>query len=81
MRTSVDDDAAQPDRQALLQHDDALGVLQARRAPPRAGTGGTQLMPSTPIATPSLRISSTTSLMVPITEPSATTMVSASSVR
>ena len=77
---AVGHDAAQADGEALLQHDDALGVLQRlaqrgeRERPERADA-------TAPIATPSSRISSTTSFMVPITEPSATTIVSASSVR
>ena len=43
------------------------------------GQGRKQVMPSTPICWPCSRISSTVSLIVPSTEPSATTMASASS--
>ena len=46
-----------------------------------SGQGRKQVTPSTPIFAPPRRISSTVSLIVPSTEPSATTTVSASSVR
>ena len=45
------------------------------------GHGRKQVMPSTPNRWPLSRSSSTVSLMVPSTEPRATTIVSASSVR
>ena len=46
-----------------------------------AGNGRNVVMPSTPIFSPPARSSSTASLSVPSTEPSATTTISASSVR
>ena len=69
------------DGERLLEHDDPR-----RRAPSAArtsssGNGRKHLMPSAPIRTPWSRSSSTTSSIVPSTEPSATTTVSASSVR
>ncbi len=45
------------------------------------GNGLNDLIPTAPIFTPSSRSSSTVSWMVPSTEPSATTIVSASSAR
>ena len=45
------------------------------------GNGRNEVIPSTPIFTPAARISSTVSLIVPSTEPSATTLVLASSSR
>ena len=53
---------------AILDHALPAGLLDGSKLP-------------TPIFTPSARISSTVSLIVPSTEPSATTMVSASSQR
>ena len=53
----------------------------APRAEPRAGTAGTSRSKPSRSALPSARISSTTSWIVPFTEPSATTIVSAPSVR
>ena len=74
------DDAARADGERLLDHDHALGSPEASRTSSR-GHGRKHLIETAPIFTPCSRSSSTTSSIVPSTEPSATTIVSASSMR
>ena len=74
--------AAEADAERLLDHHDPAGAGRAPRAPRRAGRAGRSVMPThaDPLAV-ARAASSTASLIVPSTDPSATTTVSASSVR
>ena len=71
---------AHADGEALLDHDD---VLSAREHPRNdwVGNGRNDTRVTRPMRNPSARISSIVSLMVPLTEPMATTSISASSAR
>ena len=74
-------DAARSDRERLLDHDHLLRVRRARSGSRLPARGGSTRHPARRRSRPASRSSSTTSWIVPITDPSATITVSASSDR